>query len=122
MDSAGDKPEDLYPEAAAELQQMGHTSTVSYVAEAARVVFQESGLLPHINAGTLQQSQLTDLRRWSASQVGRQKQSQQQPKSLLPVHAAADALPACRQCLLPGEQVIEGACASAGHHRKLVML
>lgn len=70
MSSAGDKPEDLYPEAAAELQQMGHISTVSYVAEAARVVFHETGLLPHINAGTLQQSQLTDLRRWSASQVG----------------------------------------------------
>lgn len=33
------------------------------------MVFQETGLLPHINAGTLQQSQLTDLRRWSASQV-----------------------------------------------------
>jgi FO synthase len=48
---------------------MGHTSTVSYVAEAARVVFQETGLLPHINAGTLQHSQLTDLRQWSASQV-----------------------------------------------------
>jgi hypothetical protein len=48
---------------------MGHTSTVSYTAEAARVVFQETGLLPHINAGTLQQSQLMDLRRWSASQV-----------------------------------------------------
>lgn len=71
----GDKPEDLYPEAAAELEALGHASTVSYVAEAARVVFQETGLLPHVNAGTLQQSQLTDLRRWSASQV---------PGSLLP--------------------------------------
>ena len=88
MSSAGDKPEDLYPEAAAELQQMGHTSTVSYVAEAARVVFHETGLLPHINAGTLQQSQLTDLRRWSASQVGRHKQTQRRPKLLLPVHAS----------------------------------
>lgn len=90
--SAGDKPEDLYPEAAAELQQMGHTSTVSYVAEAARVVFQETGLLPHINAGTLQLSQLTDLRRWSASQVGSTNElsgSWWQRDSLLPVNCSS---------------------------------
>ena len=48
---SGDKPEDLYPEAAAELAVLGHASTVSYVEAAARAVFCETGLLPHVNAG-----------------------------------------------------------------------
>lgn len=47
----GDKPELLYPEAAAELAGMGHASTLDYVAAAAAAVMRETGLLPHINAG-----------------------------------------------------------------------
>ena len=47
----GDKPELLYPEAAAELASMGHASTLEYVAAAAATVMRETGLLPHINAG-----------------------------------------------------------------------
>ena len=48
---AGDKPELLYPEAAAELAAMGYRTTLDYVAAAADVVLLETGLLPHINAG-----------------------------------------------------------------------
>lgn len=65
----GEKPEELYPEAAAELAHLGHSSTVSYVAEAAAVVFRETGLLPHVNAGTLTTEELLLLRKVSASQV-----------------------------------------------------
>lgn len=47
----GDKPELLYPVAAAELAAMGYGSTLEYVAAAAAAVMRETGLLPHINAG-----------------------------------------------------------------------
>jgi hypothetical protein len=49
----GDKPEELYPEARQELNQMGFETTLEYVAEAAGLVMRETGLLPHINAGTM---------------------------------------------------------------------
>jgi FO synthase len=50
---AGDKPELLYPEAAAELRALGHASTLEYVGEAGAAVLRETGLLPHINAGVM---------------------------------------------------------------------
>lgn len=49
----GDKPELLYPEAAAELASLGYASTLDYVAAAAGAVLRETGLLPHINAGAM---------------------------------------------------------------------
>ena len=65
---AGDKPELVYPEAAAELRAMGHESTLSYVAAAASAVLQETGLLPHVNAGVMQRADVDALRLVSASQ------------------------------------------------------
>ncbi len=50
---AGDKPELVYPEAAQDLRQLGCSSTLEYVAQAATSVMQQTGLLPHINAGTM---------------------------------------------------------------------
>lgn len=54
----GDKPELLYPEAASELAGMGFSSTLDYVAAAAAAVLQQTGLIPHINAGVMDQQQL----------------------------------------------------------------
>ncbi|GAB4814256.1 hypothetical protein N2152v2_001302 [Parachlorella kessleri] len=64
----GDKPELLYPEAAAELAAMGYGTTLDYVAAAAAAVLQETGLLPHINAGTMGREGVRRLRRVSVSQ------------------------------------------------------
>ena len=50
---AGDKPEQLYPEARQELRALGYESTLEYAADAAGTVMRETGLLPHINAGTM---------------------------------------------------------------------
>ena len=50
---AGDKPEQLYPEARQELRALGYESTLEYAANAAGTVMRETGLLPHINAGTM---------------------------------------------------------------------
>src|SRR6185369_9878936 len=49
----GEGPEDRYPVAAAWLAAHGHATTVDYLVEAARAVFEETGMLPHANAGAL---------------------------------------------------------------------
>src|ERR1700735_3454111 len=49
----GDKPELRYQAARDELTRLGHETTLSYVAEAAKLVLSETGLLPHINAGVM---------------------------------------------------------------------
>lgn len=64
----GDKPELLYSQAKHELEALGHTSTVSYAAEVARIVLQETGLLPHMNVGVMSREDVILLRRVSVSQ------------------------------------------------------
>lgn len=64
----GDKPELRYRVAREELDRLGHPTTLSYVAEAARAVFRETGLLPHINPGLMTGEDIDALRKVSASQ------------------------------------------------------
>src|SRR6476646_2917701 len=64
----GDKPELRYRVARDELRQLGHPTTLSYLAEAARVVMHETGLLPHVNPGLLDAADLAALRKVSVSQ------------------------------------------------------
>jgi FO synthase len=64
----GERPEERYPEAREGLAALGHDSTVSYLAEAARLVLEETGLLPHANAGALSPDELAMLRPVAASQ------------------------------------------------------
>ena len=64
----GDKPELRYRAARDELDRLGHRTTLSYLAEAARLVFEETGLLPHVNPGLLDAADLAALRKVSISQ------------------------------------------------------
>jgi len=64
----GDKPELRYPAARRELDRLGHATTISYLAEAARLVLEETGLLPHANPGCMDAAELSALRRVSISQ------------------------------------------------------
>ena len=64
----GERPEDRYPAAREWLDARGHASTVDYLAEAARLVVFETGLLPHANAGALSRDELARLRPVAASQ------------------------------------------------------
>ena len=64
----GERPELRYPEAARWLAHRGHTSTVEYLAAMCRLVLDETGLLPHANAGSLDRDELARLREVSASQ------------------------------------------------------
>ena len=64
----GERPELRYDEAARWLAARGYRSTVDYVANAAQMVLETTGLLPHINAGALYDFELRQLRPVSASQ------------------------------------------------------
>ncbi len=63
----GDKPELRYPAARRALDAMGHDSTLSYLREAALLVFEETGLLPHLNPGIMDAAEIAALREASAS-------------------------------------------------------
>jgi FO synthase len=64
----GERPEARYPVAADWLRERGHDSTVAYVAAMARLVLDETGLLPHANCGALHADELARLRPVAPSQ------------------------------------------------------
>jgi FO synthase len=64
----GERPEERYPAARDALDALGHASTVDYLAAACLLVLEETGLLPHANAGALFPDELARLRQVSASQ------------------------------------------------------
>lgn len=63
----GDKPELRYRVAREALEELGFESTLDYLAEAARVVHAETGLLPHLNPGVMTRADLETLRTVSVS-------------------------------------------------------
>lgn len=63
----GEKPELRYRAARDWLDQAGFSSTIDYVTHVADRVLKETGLLPHINAGTMTRDELKSLRSVSAS-------------------------------------------------------
>lgn len=63
----GDKPELRYRVARDELAALGHETTISYLAEMARLVLAETGLLPHLNPGVMTSGDIEMLRPVSAS-------------------------------------------------------
>lgn len=64
----GDKPELRYPAARAELDALGHESTISYLAAMCRLVLEQTSLLPHANPGVTSAEELRLLREVSISQ------------------------------------------------------
>ena len=64
----GDKPELRYRAARAALDALGHDTTLDYLAEMAGAVLAETGLLPHINAGVMDEADIARLKGVSASQ------------------------------------------------------
>lgn len=63
----GEKPELRYSAARKALQAMGFSSTLAYLQHVASRVLEETGLLPHINAGCMDSEEIAGLRRVSAS-------------------------------------------------------
>jgi len=64
----GERPELRYDIAADWLRNNGYDSTVHYLHDMAKLVLDETGLLPHANAGALYKDELAMLRRVSPSQ------------------------------------------------------
>ncbi len=64
----GERPEDRYSSARRWLDAAGFASTIDYLAHACALVRDETGLLPHTNAGALDADDLAKLRPVTASQ------------------------------------------------------
>src|SRR6266511_2047087 len=64
----GDKPELRYRVAREELAALGCETTLEYLARCARLVLDETGLLPHVNPGVMTDADLVALREVSVSQ------------------------------------------------------
>jgi FO synthase len=63
----GDKPELRYASARGELEGLGFSSTLDYLEYCARRVFEETGLLPHLNPGVMTREAMQRLRPVSVS-------------------------------------------------------
>lgn len=63
----GDQPELRYRAAREALAALGHETTLSYVEEAARAVYEQTGLLPHVNPGVMGAASLAAMRGVSVS-------------------------------------------------------
>ena len=63
----GDKPELRYKVARAELAALGCETTLEYLGRVAKLVLDETGLLPHLNPGVMSREELVALRPVSAS-------------------------------------------------------
>jgi FO synthase len=63
----GDRPEDRWPVARAWLDEQGYDSTLAYVRAMAIRVLEETGLLPHLNAGVLSWEEMNRLKPVSPS-------------------------------------------------------
>jgi FO synthase len=64
----GDKPELRYRVAREELAALGCRTTLEYLARCARLVLEETGLLPHVNPGVMSAGDVSALREVSVSQ------------------------------------------------------
>ena len=93
----GEKPELRYKAAREALAETGFESTLHYLAEAARVVLKETGLLPHINAGNMSAEEIAMLRPVSASMgIMLESASPRLCEPGMPHYGSPDKVPAVR--------------------------
>ncbi len=64
----GDKPELRYETARKALAELGYETTAQYLNAMAKLVFDETGLLPHLNPGVMNEAELIACREVSVSQ------------------------------------------------------
>jgi 7,8-didemethyl-8-hydroxy-5-deazariboflavin synthase len=63
----GERPEQKYLEARQWLRSLGYSSTIEYIREMSEKVLQETGLLPHTNAGSLTKKEMSILKSTNVS-------------------------------------------------------
>jgi FO synthase len=93
----GDRPEERYAAAREALDGLGHPTTLSYLAEMARAVLDETGLLPHLNPGLMAAEDYRALRPHSASMgIMLESASERLCEKGGPHHGSPDKQPAAR--------------------------
>ena len=65
--SLGEKPELRYPEAKKKLAILGYNRMTSYLRDMCKLILEKTSLLPHVNAGTLSNQEIDELKPVSAS-------------------------------------------------------
>jgi FO synthase len=97
----GEKPEVRYAVAAEWLRARNYASTIEYLVDAAGRVLGETGLLPHINAGTLTSSEIDLLRTVSGSMgIMLESSSARLAERGMPHYGSPDKQPAARLATL----------------------
>jgi len=93
----GEKPELRYKAARDALAEMGYASTTDYLFAAAKAVFEETGLLPHLNPGNLDAEELSRLRSVSPSMgIMLESASERLCEKGMPHYGSPDKIPAVR--------------------------
>ncbi|MDH3641226.1 MAG: 7,8-didemethyl-8-hydroxy-5-deazariboflavin synthase CofG, partial [Gammaproteobacteria bacterium] len=93
----GEKPELRYKAAREALAEMGFESTLEYLAHVAEAVFKETGLLPHLNPGTMTPEELQLLRPLSPSMgIMLESTSERLCEKGMPHYGSPDKVPAVR--------------------------
>jgi len=65
--SLGERPEEVYAKSRNDLRALGYRTTTEYLTAMCRLVFEETGLMPHANCGVLDPEELEALRPWNVS-------------------------------------------------------
>ena len=93
----GERPELRYKSARDALARLGHASTLSYLRAAADAVFEQTGLLPHMNPGTMSAAECAMLREVSPSMgIMLESASERLCEKGMPHHGSPDKRPAAR--------------------------
>ena len=93
----GEKPELRYKAAREALEDMGYTTTTEYLKVAAKRVFEETGLLPHLNPGNLSPDELEDLKSVSPSMgIMLESASERLCEKGMPHYGSPDKIPEVR--------------------------
>jgi FO synthase len=95
--SLGERPERRYPQARAALARLGYETTVDYLVAACRLVLERTSLIPHVNAGTLSEDEVAQLRDVSGSMgMMLENSSKRLMKPGMAHHACPDKAPLLR--------------------------
>ena len=93
----GEKPELRYKAARDALAEMGYESTTDYLFAAAKAVFEETGLLPHLNPGNLEPEELARLKTVSPSMgIMLESASERLCEKGMPHYGSPDKIPEVR--------------------------
>ena len=93
----GEKPELRYKAARTALAEMGYSTTLEYLGDIAGQVFRETGILPHLNPGNMNQEELAVLKAVAPSMgIMLESSSDRLTEKGMPHYGSPDKVPATR--------------------------